>query len=109
MRAAIFNRAGMIDRPDRDIETGTAGTGRDRQADGDGEHERPLPNPSRPRCVPHLETSARRRKLLGCQCRHLHLHVLVDHQAINSAGEHVGVTIACLKFILVICPMSELH
>jgi hypothetical protein len=56
MRAAIFNRAGMIDRPDRDIETGTAGTCRDRQADGDGEHERPLPNPSRPHCVPHLET-----------------------------------------------------
>jgi len=28
---------------------------------------------------------------------------------INSAGEHVGVTIACLKFILVICPMPELH
>jgi hypothetical protein len=107
MRAAIFNRAGMIDRPDRDIETGTAGTGRDRQADG--EHEKPLPSPSRPRCVPHLETSARQRKLLGCQCRHLHLHVLVDHQAINSTGEHVGVTIACLKFILVICPMSELH
>jgi hypothetical protein len=109
MRAAIFDRAGMIDRPDRDIEARTAGTGRDRQADGDGAHERPLPNPSRPRCVPHLETSARRRKLLGCQCRHLHLHVLVDHQAINSTGEHVGVTIACLKFILVIRSMSELH
>jgi hypothetical protein len=107
MRAAIFNRAGMIDRPDRDIETGTAGTGRDRQADG--EHEKPLPSPSRPHCVSHLETSARRRKFLGCQCRHLHLHVLVDHQAINSTGEHVGVTIAYSKFILVICSMSELR
>ena len=35
--------AAMIDRPDRDIETGTAGAARHRQGGGDGKNERPLP------------------------------------------------------------------
>jgi hypothetical protein len=33
----------MIDRPDRDIETGTTGAGRHRQGGGDGKNERAPP------------------------------------------------------------------
>jgi hypothetical protein len=81
--ATIFNRAGMIDRPDRDIETGTAGAGRHRQGGGDGKNERPLPYRSRPRRVLPLESrsSVHRRKLHGWQCQHFHLLVFDDHQA----------------------------
>jgi hypothetical protein len=35
--------AGMIHRPDRDIETCTARAGRHRQGGGDGKNKRPLP------------------------------------------------------------------
>src|SRR5258708_6450730 len=48
--AAISIGAGMIDRPDRDIGTGTAGAGRRRKGGADGKNERPLPYRSRSRC-----------------------------------------------------------
>jgi hypothetical protein len=40
--------AGMIHRPDRDIETGTAGAARHCQGDGDGKNERTRSQGSRP-------------------------------------------------------------
>jgi len=57
----------MIDRPDRDIETSTAGAGGHRQGDGDDKNERPPPLRFRPRCVLLLESgrSVGPRKLHG--------------------------------------------
>jgi hypothetical protein len=49
--ASISIRAGMIDRPDRHIESGAAAAGRHRQGDADGKNEGPLPYRSRSRCV----------------------------------------------------------
>jgi hypothetical protein len=48
---AVAVVAAVIDRPDRDIETGTAGAGCHRQGDGGGKNERPLPYRSRRRCI----------------------------------------------------------
>jgi hypothetical protein len=45
----------MIDRPDRDIEAGTAGAGGHRQGDGNGKNERRLPYRSQPRCILHRD------------------------------------------------------
>jgi hypothetical protein len=69
-RATTARVAGMIDRPDRDIETGTAGASRHCERSDDGQHERSVPYPSRPR--PALGLGGRRgmgrRKFDGWQC-----------------------------------------
>jgi hypothetical protein len=69
-RATTARVAGMIDRRDWDIETGTSGAGRQRQRGDEGHGERAVPYPSRPRPALDLGggSGIGRRNSDGWQC-----------------------------------------